>query len=121
VDVPWILYGKRWGTFPVIVLMKPVNTMHSNSIILRILVAKISANTSLASVAEYIWPIFEAINIVQRDLKWTCRIWVKQALEALHTAGGEFSVIPIVTAGGEVEREIIDFGNGAMGKLASGE
>lgn len=73
---------------------KPVNTMRSNTIISRILVAKISANTSLASVAEHIRPIVEAINIVQRDPKWTCRIWVEQALEALHAAGGEFSVIP---------------------------
>lgn len=31
---------------------KPVNTMRSNTIISRIFVAKISANTSLASVAE---------------------------------------------------------------------
>jgi hypothetical protein len=100
---------------------KPVNTMRSHTIISRIILAKISANTPLASVAEYIRSIVETIHIVQRDPNWTCRIWVEQALWALRAAGGEFSVIPVVTAGGEVEREIIEFGDGAMAKLASGK
>jgi hypothetical protein len=51
---------------------KPVNTICTHRIILRIIVAKVLAGTSLASVAEYIHSIVEAINIVQRDPNWTC-------------------------------------------------
>lgn len=46
---------------------------------------------------------------------------MEQALEALRAAGGEFSVIPILIAGGEVERGIIEFGDEAMAKLARGK
>jgi hypothetical protein len=95
--------------------------MRSHTIISRIIVAKISANTSLESVAEYIRTIVEAIDIVQRDPNWMCCIWVEQALGSLRVAGGEFSIIPVVAAGGEVEREIIEFGDGAMTELASGK
>jgi hypothetical protein len=46
---------------------------------------------------------------------------VEQALWALCLASRQFSAIPVVAAGSEVEREIIKFGDEAMAKLVSGK
>src|ERR1700727_1233396 len=97
---------------------KLVNSVRSRNMIARIMVAKCSASTPPADLAQYICQVVQGIEIVQNDSNWTCRNWVEQALGA---TGGEFAVIPEVTNGGEIESRIKAFGDKAMDKLVKGD
>jgi len=97
---------------------KLVNSVRSRNMIARIMVAKCSASTPPADLAQYICQVVQGIEIVQDDSNWTCRNWVEQALGA---TGGEFAVIPEVTNGGEIESRIKAFGDKAMDKLVKGD
>lgn len=93
----------------------PFNSLRGGRLIARILTANLMAKlptnapmaVQVARIRSLVSP--ERVPLVQNDKGWTCRVWVENALEALRAAGGEFSTIPEVTNGGELEGEIKAF------------
>ncbi|KIL66751.1 hypothetical protein M378DRAFT_23125 [Amanita muscaria Koide BX008] len=86
---------------------KPANVLKSHTITARVLVAKLPGSESVEAQAQRIDSIIRSVPLVQNNDSWTCRTWVKQALEKLKASGGDFASIPVLTE--NLEKEIITF------------
>ncbi|KAK2461059.1 hypothetical protein APHAL10511_006906 [Amanita phalloides] len=100
---------------------KPANVLRSRTITARVLVAKLSGTESVEMQAQRIHRVLRDIPLRQNDERWTCRVWVEQALRALRALGGEFGSIPDVTVGGRWEEEIKDFSEKAKASILKGK
>lgn len=74
--------------------------------------------TSIEESANRMDEVLREIRLVQGDKSWTCRVWVKQALDVLRGAPtrsleGLCAEIPEVREGSDVEAEIKEFGEKA--------
>jgi Family of unknown function (DUF6914) len=92
---------------------KPANSMRSRALVARLLIAKLPASTTMETHVDRINKILQNVPIVQNDPKWTCRVWVENALAALRQSGGDLSTIPELSSGSKFEGEIIEFGDKA--------
>ncbi|KAF8148197.1 hypothetical protein B0H34DRAFT_737268 [Crassisporium funariophilum] len=101
------------GYIPWRYIEKPVNNHRDRSLVGRILVAKLPAHLSVSEQALEINDILRGVAIVQRDSTWTCRVWAINALAALKATGGPYKTIPGLTAGGQLETEMIDIAESA--------
>ncbi|KIL66753.1 hypothetical protein M378DRAFT_347865, partial [Amanita muscaria Koide BX008] len=70
---------------------KRANVLKSHTITARVLVAKLSGSESVEAQAQRIDSIIRKVPLVQNNDSWTCRTWVKQALEKLKASGGDFA------------------------------
>ncbi|KAG1726454.1 hypothetical protein EDB19DRAFT_1575634, partial [Suillus lakei] len=89
---------------------KAVNCIRERTIIARIVIAKLPAHQPLATHAERIHDILAQVPLVQNDAQWDCRVWMIHALATLRAKGGDFSMIPEITNGGQAEGELKAFG-----------
>jgi len=69
---------------------------------------------------ELINDLLESIPLVQDDLNWTCRVWLRQALSTLREHGGFFATIPHIAFGSQGEDDVLSFGNEVMERIKRG-
>ncbi|KAG2125369.1 hypothetical protein DEU56DRAFT_572366 [Suillus clintonianus] len=99
---------------------KAVNGLREGTVIGRVLIAKLPAHEPLVMQAEHIHTILAQVPLVQNDTQWDCRVWMIEALAALRAKGGDFSTIPEVINGGQMEGEIKAFGDMAKDTVLKG-
>ena len=87
----------------------------------RVLIAKLTGTESVKVQAQRIHRLLRNIRLVQDDERWTCRVWVEQALTTLKALGGEFGAIPDLREGGSLEQEVKDFGEKAKASILKGK
>ncbi|TFK54765.1 hypothetical protein OE88DRAFT_1674000 [Heliocybe sulcata] len=85
---------------------EPVNTIRVENIVARVLIAKLPSSTTLPDCAADISQMLEGVPLVQEDGSWRCHHWAWQAMHSLKVRGGNWSTIPDVVAGGEVEAKM---------------
>ncbi|KAG0699559.1 hypothetical protein DFH29DRAFT_42465 [Suillus ampliporus] len=100
---------------------KAVNGLREGTVIGRVLIAKLPAHEPLVTQAERIHEILVQVPLVQNDAQWTCQVWMIEALAALRVKGGDFSTIPEVTNGGQMEDDIKTFGDMAKDSVFKGQ
>jgi hypothetical protein len=100
---------------------KPVNVLRSHTLTARVLIAKLTGTESVKVQAQRIHRVLRNILLVQDDERWTCRVWVEQALAALKSLGGEFGAIPDLKEGGSLEQEVKDFAEKAKASILKGK
>jgi hypothetical protein len=99
---------------------KPDHSMRSGTLVARILVAKLPADTPVETQVALISEIVRRVEIIQHDRNWTCRVWVESALAALRDTGGYFSTIPEIKVGSQAEDAIKAFGEQAKVTIREG-
>lgn len=87
----------------------------------RVLIAKLTGTESVEVQAQRIHRVLRNIPLVQNDDRWTCRVWVEQALMTLKALGGEFGAIPDLRDGGSLEQEVKDFAEKAKASILKGK
>ena len=100
---------------------KPVNVLRSHTMTARVLIAKLTGTESVEVQAQRIHRVLRNIPLVQNDDRWTCRVWVEQALMTLKALGGEFGAIPDLRDGGSLEQEVKDFAEKAKASILKGK
>ncbi|KAH8112985.1 hypothetical protein DFH11DRAFT_1605151 [Phellopilus nigrolimitatus] len=97
-----------------------VNVLQLGNVVARILIAKLP---TLRKESDKDWTAYldehlERVMVVQDDPAWTCRVWVKHAIDALRALVGEFASIPEADV---LESEGIPFAEASLKSLLNGE
>ncbi|KDQ20170.1 hypothetical protein BOTBODRAFT_27577 [Botryobasidium botryosum FD-172 SS1] len=100
---------------------KPTNSLSSGRLVARILVAKMPSSVPLETRAKDIAAIVRTVPLVQGNPEWRCRVWAQEALVALRSAGGDFATVPQVTSGGQIESDIMAFGDKSKEAIMKGK
>ncbi|KAG1905858.1 uncharacterized protein F5891DRAFT_942871, partial [Suillus fuscotomentosus] len=90
---------------------KAANGLQEGMVIGRVLITKLPVHKLLVTQAERINDILAQVPPVQNDAQWNCLLWLIEALAVLRAKGGNFSTIPEVTVGGQMEGKIKVFGD----------